>query len=83
MVHKLKTWRSYYQAIEDGRKRFEIRKNDRAFSVGDKLVLQEWDHVAEAYTGNNITVYVVYLMHGGQMGIEPGFVVLGIETFPG
>nr|WP_249226967.1 DUF3850 domain-containing protein [Alicyclobacillus mengziensis] len=28
-----------------------MRKDDRGYQVGDKLILAEWDHVAEDYTG--------------------------------
>lgn len=41
--HRLKTWYSEWLALKDGRKRFEIRKNDRDFSVGDVLRLEAWD----------------------------------------
>lgn len=41
--HILKCWPSAYEAIADGRKTFEWRKDDRDFSVGDTLVLRKWD----------------------------------------
>ncbi len=43
MLHHLKTLPEYFQAVIDGRKPFEIRKDDRGFNVGDKVVLEEFE----------------------------------------
>ena len=43
MIHELKIWPQYYQAVADGSKTFEVRKNDRGFQKGDEVVLKEWD----------------------------------------
>jgi len=34
MVHELKTWPEPFAGILAGRKRYEIRKNDRGYAVG-------------------------------------------------
>jgi hypothetical protein len=66
--------------VAEGRKRFEVRKDDRTFEVGDTLVLREWDDIAtERYTGRQVRVQVTYLMPGGQFGVMHGYVVLGVE----
>lgn len=41
--HSLKTWPSFWRAIERGEKRFEVRRHDRDFAVGDVLLLRLWD----------------------------------------
>lgn len=41
-IHKLKIDSKYFDAVRKGFKTFEIRKNDRNFEVGDKLILQEY-----------------------------------------
>ncbi len=43
MKHELKIWPAYYSRIVDGSKTFEVRNNDRAFQMGDIVVLKEWD----------------------------------------
>lgn len=43
MTHALKTWPEYFMAIERGDKNFDIRKFDRPFKVGDRLLLQSYD----------------------------------------
>ncbi len=42
-VHALKCWPEPFAAVRDGRKRFEFRKDDRGFAVGDVLELKEWE----------------------------------------
>src|SRR5690348_13292378 len=42
-THVLKVWPDFYAAIASGRKTFEIRKDDRDFAEGDRLLLREWD----------------------------------------
>ncbi|TWG61480.1 uncharacterized protein DUF3850 [Bacillus subtilis J26] len=42
VVHHLKIYPEYYDAVLKDVKKFEIRKNDRFYMVGDTLVLHEW-----------------------------------------
>lgn len=37
-THRLKVFVKYADAIMDGTKTFEIRRNDRGYEVGDKIV---------------------------------------------
>jgi ASC-1-like (ASCH) protein len=76
-THELKTEPPYFQAVLDGRKKFEIRKNDRDFQVGDKLILKEYDADVHVFTGRKVEVMVTYMTDYAQ---QPGYVVLGIES---
>jgi hypothetical protein len=62
MIHELKTWPQYFEAILSGAKRFEYRINDRDFEVGDSLRLREWDPKIERYTGRELGCCVTYLL---------------------
>lgn len=42
MTHHLKTMPEYFQAVIDGKKPFEVRKNDRDFKSGDHCLLEEY-----------------------------------------
>ncbi|CNK63167.1 putative exported phage-related protein [Yersinia enterocolitica] len=57
-VHQLEIIPEYYQAVIEGRKKAELRKNDRDYSIGDYLLLTEWDFKCEVYTGRKVTVEV-------------------------
>ena len=81
MRHELKIQPKYFQAVWDDIKRFEIRKNDRDYKVGDVLVLKEWD--GEKYTGSAIVVNVTYIYDGEIGGLEDGYIVMSIEHYRG
>ncbi len=76
--HNLKTWIEYFTQVWDGKKNFEVRKNDRNFKVGDTLILREWDNVENNYTGRYMYRKIKYILNGGQFGIEEGYVVISI-----
>ncbi len=42
-THELKLDIKYFDDVKTGKKKFEIRKNDRDFEVGDILDLKAWD----------------------------------------
>lgn len=44
-VHVLKAWPEPFAAVVRGVKRFEVRKDDRGFEVGDRLVLREYEPI--------------------------------------
>ncbi|WP_262027103.1 DUF3850 domain-containing protein [Microvirga sp. Mcv34] len=81
-VHELKTLAPYWDAVERGEKTFEVRRDDRGFQKGDVLKLYRMDeHNNIAWkTGRMIERQVSYVLTGGQYGIEPGFVVMGLSS---
>lgn len=75
-IHKLKILPEYFNAVKNGDKRFEFRYNDRNYHVGDVLRLQEWD--GQNYTGQEIDVSILYILHEWQ-GMKPGWCVMSIK----
>lgn len=80
MNHSLKTWHEYFQAVLDDKKTFEIRKNDRDFSVGDFLRLEEFNPDTESYTGRSIHVRVLYILDK-QPFVPDGYVCMSIRKY--
>lgn len=79
--HELKTWPVYWEAIYDGRKTFELRKeDDRHFEVGDTLILHLYDPEKEEYDGYSIEAVVTYLLRGPAFGLMEGWVIMGIKV---
>lgn len=76
--HELKTLPQYFQAVWNGTKTFELRKDDRDYQRGDILVLREWD--GEKYTGSALCVKVAYILQDAEKyGLKDGYVIMGIR----
>lgn len=89
--HILKVVAPYFDALLDGSKTFEVRRNDRAFQRGDTLTLWEYDpqRSCERFPCGScsprFTQRVVTYVYSGDPrfgGIESGFVVLGLGKKP-
>ena len=77
-VIALKILPYYFTEVCAGRKRAELRKDDRHFEVGDNLMLQEWD--GKKYTGRRIIVRVTHILRNApEYGLQDGFCILSIE----
>ena len=81
-THHLKCWLEPYAAVSKGDKRYEFRKNDRGFMLGDRLVLHEYDQSKGEMTGNFSTWYVTYITQGPAFGVPVGYCVMSIALFP-
>ena len=77
MLHELKVLPPFMEGIITLQKRFEVRLNDRNYKVGDWLYLREWD--GKKYTGVECVCKVLYILEGGQFGIQEGYVVMSIS----
>lgn len=75
--HSLKILPGYFEDVLSGIKTFEIRKNDRNYKVGDKLILKEWDGVR--YTGRIIKKEIIYMLDDNSGYVLPGYVAMSIK----
>jgi len=76
--HILKSWPEPFTAVLDGVKRYEVRKADRDFKVGDVLYLREWLPAIGVYTGRAFAVRVTYMTSPGEFDLPTDVCVLGI-----
>lgn len=73
-THTLKTLPRYFSRVADGTKNFEIRRNDRVFQAGDKVILQEVTFF-NSPTGNQITATIGFVTDYEQVD---GYVVFSL-----
>ena len=77
-IHELKLQQPFFDDVYYNRKKFEVRKNDRNYKVGDRLKLIEFPSENPRYVLKDIE----YILEGGQYGIEKDYVVLGLKEIP-
>ncbi|MHC5319515.1 DUF3850 domain-containing protein [Listeria kieliensis] len=71
-THELKLLPLYFKEAKNGRKYFEIRKNDRDFQTGDVIILREHDGLT--YSGDKLTGIITFITDFEQ---KNGYVVFG------
>lgn len=81
-THELKTEQPFFNRIAGLKKTCEVRKLDRDFKVGDKLILKEYNpkDTYYPYSGNQIEVIVTdILTHEQFEGVQPGWCVMSFN----
>lgn len=84
MNHELKTDPQVFQALVEGKKTYELRKDDRGFAVGDTLTLRETKHTGAEmaagapleYTGRFDRRIVTHILRGPIYGLMEGWAIL-------
>lgn len=77
-IHELKILPEYFEAVKDGRKTWEIRKDDRGYKDGDILFLREYEK--GRYTGRYCFKNVTYIYRGdGTFGLSDDYVIMSID----
>lgn len=88
--HFLKIDPDPFDAVLTGKKRFEIRYNDRGYQVGDMVALAKTTYPASLmkddpenfpleFSGHVIFASITYLINGGY-GLEDGWSVFSISV---
>ena len=85
--HELKTDPDVFRAVLEGRKTYEIRRNDRGFAVGDELLLRETRFTGAEiaagrpleYTGRELTVRISHMLTGPVYGLLESWSILSIQ----
>ena len=73
--HYLKCETEYYQAVERGYKKFEIRLNDRDFTLNDIVHLKEVVNGIE--TGRTLgNLEIKYILYGPAYGLLEDYCIL-------
>lgn len=78
--HRLKLASMFFDAVDTGKKSFELQKNDRNYQIGDILELHEMSDGEE--TGRVTEKQVIYILEGFK-GLEEGYCILGLNEVEG
>lgn len=75
-IHYLKILPEYYSEVALHNKRFELRRDDRDYRVGDLIYLQEWKN--GSYTGRETGAYrIKYILRNcPEYGLKEGYCIL-------
>lgn len=78
-LHHLKCVDPYFTDVWEGRKTFEIRRNDRDYQIGDVVILQRYDPRLSTWLSGVIVAKVGYVLeHAEAFGVAKGYVVLSL-----
>lgn len=79
MIHCIKIREQYADAVEEGRKNFEVRLNDRGYNAGDRVKFSVISNsgIPMPHALDSKAFKITYV-HSG-LGMENGYVVFGIE----
>lgn len=77
-IHALKIQPKYFTEVLHGKKKFELRKDDRGYQVGDLVTLQEYSN--GEYTGREIkNIPIIYILRNcPEYGLKEGYCILGL-----
>ena len=78
MEHHLHSYPQYFEATVQGQKTHELRADidGSPFSVGDVLVLEEYDPQKALYTGRKCKVVVTYISPKPKPWLKEGYTLM-------
>jgi hypothetical protein len=79
VIHEVKIWPRWFEALLSGEKNFEVRENDRGYQKGDTIVLHELDGTSNwsGKTGRKIEKQITFVYSGN--GMRNRYVVLALS----
>jgi hypothetical protein len=84
MKHILKSQIKQFAATWSGAKTADLRNTDRPFTIGDMVVLREYDHLQDSYSGREIEAVITYITSQqnqcalSQLAIAPEYCILNL-----
>jgi hypothetical protein len=77
-IHEVKCWSDEFEAVANGAKTCEFRKDDRGYAVGDRFILREWSNL-NWYSGRTAEVVVTHIVRGPEFGVPTGYVAMSVQ----
>lgn len=75
--HELRISPKSFNAVDSGFKNYDIRRCDKDFRSGDKIVYNEYDNEKEEFSVRRTTKRIGYITRSSG-GLKEGFVILGL-----
>lgn len=80
MTHTPKTLKQLFEFQENGKKIFELRKDDRPYKVGDMLLSNAYESEKNGYTGRVAIYRVLYIIRDAEcFGLQKGYCIMQLE----
>ncbi|GAS96637.1 ASC-1 homology domain protein [Mycolicibacterium canariasense] len=85
-THDLKSWSRFFRPIIAGERAHELRRNDRDYRVGDRVLLREYDPSSQTYTGSFCEAVVTSITSRdvpcavSDQGLNPDFCILSVRV---
>lgn len=83
MRHELRTWPSTFGPTWEGQLAHTVRRMDRPFSVGDTVLLREYDQARDPslrYTGRSILATITFVSPPGSFWLPDEVCVLSLKV---
>jgi hypothetical protein len=77
-VIQLKCISPFFQDVWDGKKKFEIREDNRNFEVGDHVFLNEYNSMSKTYLDRRLVIEITYLIRK-TVCLKEGYCAFGIK----
>ena len=87
-THEVKIWPRYFDDVASGRMTHNLRKNDRGYRNGDRIVMREWRPADGQYTGRECVADITHVLQRGlapsersptSLGLSPGYAILSLK----
>jgi hypothetical protein len=85
-THELKSWSQFFRPIAAGERAHELRRNDRDYRVGDRVLLREYDPASETYSGSFCEAVITSMTSRdvpcavSDQGLNPDFCILSVRV---
>jgi hypothetical protein len=78
-THQVKSWPEFFGPISHNMKPFDLRIDDRGYTVGDKVQFEEFRPGVGEYTGAVTQRRITFILRNFD-GLMPGYCILGLVT---
>lgn len=81
-THKLKCWEEFFTVKWNGKKDWELRKDDRNYRVGDIIIQEEGNIVHDDFvrTGRKLIEEITFIVREQpQFGLQKGYCIMSTK----